>query len=196
MTSSLLLSMALFAFAASFSPGPVNLLSVSAGARYGIRSGLRFVTGATLGFILLFVLIGVGLQQVLSVLPVLTQLLQWLGVAFLLYLSYQLFSDNGELAAQSGKKAPDFVTGALMQWLNPKAWLASLSGIAAYIPAADTSQVLIFAGIYLPICWLSLSAWLWAGIALRHYLQKPASVRLLNKSLALLLAASCVPLVL
>lgn len=194
MTSALLLSMALFAFAASFSPGPVNLLSVSAGARYGIRSGLSFVTGATLGFILLFVLIGVGLQQVLSVLPVLTQLLQWLGVAFLLYLSYQLFSDNGELAAQSGKKAPDFVTGALMQWLNPKAWLASLSGIAAYIPEADTSQVLIFAGIYLPICWLSLSAWLWAGIALRHYLQKPASMRLLNKSLALLLAASCIPL--
>ncbi len=194
MTSALLLSMALFAFAASFSPGPVNLLSVSAGARYGIRSGLSFVTGATLGFILLFVLIGVGLQQVLSVLPVLTQLLQWLGVAFLLYLSYQLFSDNGELAAQSGKKAPDFITGALMQWLNPKAWLASLSGIAAYIPEADTSQVLIFAGIYLPICWLSLSAWLWAGIALRHYLQKPASMRLLNKSLALLLAASCIPL--
>lgn len=196
MTSALLLSMALFAFAASFSPGPVNLLSVSAGARYGIRSGLRFVTGATLGFILLFVLIGVGLQQVLLVLPVLTQLLQWLGVAFLLYLSYQLFSDDGELAEQSGKKAPDFVTGALMQWLNPKAWLASLSGIAAYIPEADTSQVLIFAGIYLPICWLSLSVWLWAGIALRHYLQKPASMRLLNKSLALLLAASCIPLLL
>lgn len=196
MTSALLLSMALFAFAASFSPGPVNLLSVSAGARYGIRSGLSFVSGATLGFILLFVLIGVGLQQVLSVLPVLTQLLQWLGVAFLLYLSYQLFSDNGELTAHSGKKAPDFVTGALMQWLNPKAWLASLSGIAAYIPEADTSQVLIFAGIYLPICWLSLSAWLWAGIALRHYLQKPASMRLLNKSLALLLAASCIPLLL
>ena len=196
MTSSLLLSMALFAFAASFSPGPVNLLSVSAGARYGIRSGLSFVTGATLGFILLFVLIGSGLQQVLAVLPVLTQVLQWLGVAFLLYLSYQLFSDSGELTAQSGKKAPDFITGALMQWLNPKAWLASLSGIAAYIPAANISQLLIFAGIYLPICWLSLSAWLWAGIALRHYLQKPASMRLLNKSLALLLAVSCVPLVL
>lgn len=62
MTSSLKLSMALFAFAASFSPGPVILLSVSAAARYSIRSGLRFVTGATLGFILLFVLIGVGVM--------------------------------------------------------------------------------------------------------------------------------------
>jgi threonine/homoserine/homoserine lactone efflux protein len=190
------LSMALFAFAASFSPGPVNLVSVSSGARYGIRSGLSFVTGATFGFILLFVLIGFGLHHVLSVLPLLTQVLQWLGVAFLLYLSYQLFSDNGDLSEQASRKAPDFITGVLMQWLNPKAWLASLSGIAAYIPEASTSQLLIFAGVYLPICWLSLSAWLWAGIALRHYLQKPARMRLLNKSLALLLAASCMLLVL
>ena len=35
MTLSLMTSMALFAFAASFSPGPVNLVSVSNGARYG-----------------------------------------------------------------------------------------------------------------------------------------------------------------
>ena len=113
----------------------------------------------------------------LSVLPLLTQVLQWLGVTFLLYLSYQLFNDNGELSEQVSSKAPDFSTGVFMQWLNPKAWLASLSGIAAYIPEATTSQLLIFAGIYLPICWLSLSAWLWAGIALRHYLQKPACKR-------------------
>ena len=105
MTLSLLLSMALFAFAASFSPGPVNLVSVSSGARYGIRSGLSFVTGATFGFILLFVLIGFGLHHVLSVLPLLTQVLQWLGVAFLLYLSYQLFSDNGDLSEQASRKA-------------------------------------------------------------------------------------------
>lgn len=195
MTLSLLLSMALFAFAASFSPGPVNLVSVSSGARYGLSSGLSFVTGATSGFVLLFVLIGLSLHHVLSVLPLLTQVLQWLGVAFLLYLSYQLFNDNGELSEQASSKAPDFSTGVFMQWLNPKAWLASLSGIAAYIPEATTSQLLIFAGIYLPICWLSLSAWLWAGIALRHYLQKPARMRLLNKSLALLLAASCLLLV-
>jgi len=192
MTLSLMTSMALFAFAASFSPGPVNLVSVSNGARYGLGKGLSFITGATLGFILLFFVIGFGLHHVLAALPLLTQVLQWLGIAFLLYLSYQLFSDNGELSDSSKAKAPDFMTGALMQWLNPKAWLASLSGIAVYIPDAHTDQLLIFAGLYLPICWLSLAAWLWAGIVLRHYLQTPARMRMLNKTLALLLAASCI----
>lgn len=191
MTLSLITSMALFAFAASFSPGPVNLVSVSNGARYSLSKGLSFITGATLGFILLFLIIGFGLRHVLSALPLLTLLLQWLGIAFLLYLSYQLFSDNGELSDKPDAKAPDFITGALMQWLNPKAWLASLSGIAAYIPEASSDQLLLFAGLYLPICWLSLAAWLWAGRALRHYLQSPARMRMLNKTLALLLAGSC-----
>lgn len=192
MTLSLVTSMALFAFAASFSPGPVNLLSVSNGARYGLGKGLSFITGATLGFILLFLVIGFGLHHVLAALPLLTQLLQWLGIGFLLYLSYQLFSDSGELSDHSKTKAPDFMTGAFMQWLNPKAWLASLSGIAAYIPEAQTDQLMLFAGVYLPICWLSLAAWLWAGIVLRHYLQSTARMRLLNKTLALLLAGSCI----
>lgn len=196
MTLSVITSMALFAFAASFSPGPVNLVSVSQGARFGVAKGLSFITGATLGFILLFLIIGFGLRHVLAALPLLTQLLQWGGIMFLLYLSYQLYSDNGELADSSVAKAPDFFTGALMQWLNPKAWLASLSGIAAYIPQAQTDQVLIFAGIYLPICWFSLGAWLWAGMMLRPYLQKPARMRVLNKTLALLLAASCILLLL
>jgi threonine/homoserine/homoserine lactone efflux protein len=196
MTLSVMTSMALFAFAASFSPGPVNLVSVSNGARYGVSKGLSFITGATLGFILLFLIIGFSLRHVLAALPVLTQLLQWLGITFLLYLSYQLFSDNGELSAHAATKAPDFMTGALMQWLNPKAWLASLSGIAAYIPEAHTDQLLIFAAVYLPVCWLSLAAWLWAGIVLRHYLQSPARMRVLNKTLAVLLAGSCILLLL
>ncbi|MCF6143373.1 MULTISPECIES: hypothetical protein [Pseudoalteromonas] len=58
MTFSVIISMALFALAASITPGPVNLLSLSCSARFGARSGLLFVTGATLGFIVLFLFIG------------------------------------------------------------------------------------------------------------------------------------------
>ncbi|MBJ7537890.1 LysE family translocator [Marinomonas transparens] len=191
MTLSLILSMSLFALAASLSPGPVNLISLSSSARYGIKIGLTFVTGASLGFIVLFLLIGFGLNYFIDVLPWLTQVLQWLGIAFLLYLSYQLFSDNGELSSDANNKAPSFMTGAIMQWVNPKAWLASISGIAAYIPNAEAFKVVTFASVYLPICWLSLGVWVGIGIFLGQYFQSPAKMRLLNKSLALLLAGSC-----
>ncbi|MFT2097996.1 LysE family translocator [Marinomonas sp. 2405UD66-6] len=195
MTFSLITSMSVFALAASLSPGPVNLLSLSGSARYGKRVGLIYITGATLGFIALFLLIGLGLQHVMVALPWITQVLQWLGIAFLLYLSYQLFVDSGDLNTDSSKAEPTFMTGAIMQWLNPKAWLASVSGIAAYIPEATTDQVLLFASLYLPICWLSLGVWVLAGIMLGRYFQSPAKMRLMNKTLSVLLAGSCVLLI-
>ncbi|RBP81105.1 LysE family translocator [Marinomonas rhizomae] len=192
MTLSLITSMSFFALAASLSPGPVNLVSLSGSARYGIKTGLVFVTGATLGFVVLFLLIGFGLHLLIDQLSWITQVLQWLGIAFLLYLSYQLFTDNGKLNSDQHNNAPTFMTGAIMQWLNPKAWLASLSGIAAYIPNAEATEVMIFASLYLPICWLSLSIWVWVGKILGQYFQSPAKMRLMNKTLAILLAGSCV----
>ncbi|MDP1136747.1 LysE family translocator, partial [Klebsiella pneumoniae] len=61
MTLTLILPMTAFALAASISPGPVNLVCLSSGTRYPISRGLIFVTGATLGFIALFMTIGLGL---------------------------------------------------------------------------------------------------------------------------------------
>jgi len=192
MTLSLIISMSLFALAASLSPGPVNLLSLSCSARYGAKAGLNFVTGASLGFILLFLLIGFSLHQILDVLPQLTNILKWLGAGFLFYLSFQLWRDQGDLSIHQNQSAPRFMTGAILQWINPKAWLASVSGIAVYIPNADTNDILIFAGLYLPICWLSLGAWVAMGILLGQYFQNPAKMRWLNRSLATLLAGSSV----
>lgn len=70
MEFSLLLSMAGFALAMSISPGPVNLVALGTGARYGFTASLRHVVGATLGFILLLLLMGLGLGGALSRWPV------------------------------------------------------------------------------------------------------------------------------
>ena len=191
MSLSLILPMSAFALAASISPGPVNLVCLSSGTRYPMARGLIFVTGATLGFIVLFLAIGFGLHALLSQLPGFNQILRWGGIAFLLYLSYQLARDSGELPETEGH-GPGFITGWMMQWLNPKAWLASVSGIAAYTQGAETGQVLLFAALYLPICWLSLGSWVVSGAFLRHYVRQPRVLQGLNRTLAALLAASCV----
>lgn len=191
MSLSLILPMSAFALAASISPGPVNFVCLSSGTRYPVSRGLVFVTGATLGFIALFIAVGVGLYSLLTMLPIFEEGLWWAGVAFLLYLSVKLAMDNGRLPEGDALNAPGFTTGALMQWLNPKAWLASASGIGAYTSANDLDQVLVFAAVYLPICWLSLACWVYAGAFLRRYVQRPAVLVMVNRVLALLLAASC-----
>lgn len=195
MPLTVLLPMAAFALAASISPGPVNIVCLSSGTRYRLGQGLWFVSGATLGFVALFLAIGLGLHSTLMVIPGFDRLLTWAGTAFLLYLSYRLATDDGELSDQTMESAPGFWTGAVMQWLNPKAWIASASGIAAYTSGGDLTQLTIFSSLYLPICWLSLSIWVFAGRFLRQHVQRPEFLQTINRMLAALLVASCLYLI-
>ncbi|WP_290699077.1 LysE family translocator [Amphritea sp.] len=191
MSLSIILSMSTFALAASISPGPVNLVCLSSGTRHSIYKGMVFVTGATFGFIALFIAIGLGLYTALEMIPALNILLRWGGVIFLLYLSFKLAVFDGQLPENQSDKPPSFITGAMMQWLNPKAWLASASGIGAYTSGNDMQQVLIFSAIYLPICWLSLGSWVYAGAFLRRYINQPTILKTINRTLAILLVGSC-----
>ncbi|MFG1495716.1 LysE family translocator [Saccharospirillum sp. HFRX-1] len=186
----LLWPMAAFALAASISPGPVNLVGLSSGSRYRLSVGLVFVTGATLGFILLFVSVGLGLYALLSRWPLFIVALRWGGIGYLLFLAWQLARDEGRLGDADPDQAPSFFTGALMQWLNPKAWLATLAGLSA-LTDGSVNQLLWFAALYLPICWLSLASWVLAGAFLRRLVHNPKVLVTINRTLALLLVLSC-----
>lgn len=187
---SLTLSMAAFALAASISPGPVNIIALGSGARHGLRASLRHVTGATLGFSLLLVLIGLGLHELLRYWPAMTQVLHAGGVAFLLYMAWKLASDRGELITSSAPAAPSMLAGATLQWLNPKAWLACVAGVGAYVGEGETALLWQFTGIYFVICYLSIASWAWAGSVISQYLGNPRRVRVFNRILAALLVAS------
>lgn len=185
-----LLSMAAFALAASISPGPVNVVALSAGARHGLAASMRHVTGATVGFTVLLLLIGLGLHALLAHFPDLITVVKWAGVGFLLYLACKLAVDDGRLGEDKAARGPSFAYGAAMQWLNPKAWLASLAGMGAYAADGDGGLVWQFTVVYFVICYVSIASWACAGTFLRKYLQEPKRVRLFNRTMAALLAAS------
>ncbi|HDS1689686.1 TPA: LysE family translocator [Pseudomonas putida] len=192
---SLYLSMAAFALAASISPGPVNIVALGSGARHGLRASVAHVAGATLGFCLLLVLVGLGLHQLLLRWPLLGLMLHWGGVAFLLYMAWKLASDDGNLNNAQPTHAPSAWHGAAMQWLNPKAWLAAVAGVGAYT-GGEQHLLWLFTWIYGPICFISVACWAWAGNVIRQYLDSPRHLRMLNRSLAVLLVASAVYLIL
>lgn len=193
---SLMMSMAAFALVASITPGPVNIVALSSGARFGFRASQRHVAGATLGFVLLLVLMGLGLHELLQRWPALTQGVQWAGVAFLLYMAFKLAADNGQVQAGESAQAPSMLYGAIMQWLNPKAWLACVAGMGAFVADGEAHLVWQFAAVYLVICYVSVGCWAYAGTFLRGYLDNPTGMRVFNRLMALLLAVSAVYLVL
>ncbi|PFH30026.1 LysE family translocator [Burkholderia sp. JKS000303] len=193
---SMLVSMAAFALASSITPGPVNIVALSAGARHGLGASLRYAAGATLGFVALFLLIGLGLHEALARWPMLTTATQWSGIAFLLYLALRLALDDGRLSADPADPdapavaGPSAAAGAAMQWLNPKAWLACVAAMGAYAADGDRTQVWQFAALYLVICFASIACWAYAGASLRHRLANARRMRLFNRAMALLLAGS------
>jgi threonine/homoserine/homoserine lactone efflux protein len=193
---SITLSMAAFALASSISPGPVNIVALAAGARHGLRASQWHVAGATLGFVLLLILIGLGLHEVLNRWPLLTQGIRLAGVAFLLWLAWRLAADDGQLSAQNPKQRPSLWRGALMQWLNPKAWLACVAGMGAFVANGEALLVWRFAAVYLVVCYLSVACWAWAGSAMSVQLRSPARVRLFNRLMAALLMGCAVYLLL
>jgi len=189
------LSMAAYALASSITPGPVNLVALNCGARFGFRASARHITGATVGFTLLLLLIGLGLYELLERAPILMRGIQWGGVAFLLYMAWRLAVDDGRLEPAAAGNGPSLLDGALMQWLNPKAWLASVAGMGLFAANGDVLRVWLFAGLYFVICYGSIACWAGAGAFLSRYLQEPGRVRWLNRTMALLLAGSAFYLV-
>jgi threonine/homoserine/homoserine lactone efflux protein len=196
---SLYLSMAAFALASSISPGPVNLVALSAGAQHGLSASLRHVTGATVGFTFLLLLIGLGLNELIARSgygPSLMLLLRWGGLSFLVYMAYQLARSDGKLGSKEAQRAkPSYLYGATMQWLNPKAWIASLAGMSAYASSGDGLLVWQFAAIYFVICYASLASWAWAGASLRRHLNEPRKLMFFNRALAALLLLAAVYMV-
>ncbi|MBU6957790.1 LysE family translocator [Pseudomonas sp. CVAP len=187
---SLIISMAAFALASSITPGPVNIVALSSGAQYGFRASQRHVAGATLGFVLLLVLMGLGLHELLKLWPSLTRAVQLCGVAFLLFMAWKLATDDGRLSAGDSGQAPTMFYGALMQWLNPKAWLACVAGMGAFVADGEAQLVWQFAAVYLVVCYLSVACWAYAGTFLRQYLGNAGGMRLFNRFMASLLAVS------
>ncbi|WP_413203806.1 LysE family translocator [Rhodospirillum sp. A1_3_36] len=186
----LILSMGLFALAASLSPGPVNILSLSHGARHGFRPALRHVTGATIGFILLLVLCGLGVTQAVTALPFLADGLRWGGVAFLLVMAGRLWGavPLGSKTAPPPERPPSVWAGALLQWLNPKAWMAALAGVGTFAADGDWARIELFCALYFGICYLSIGAWAYLGAKATSLMNTPSRVQLFNRLMALALA--------
>lgn len=186
-----LLSMTAFALVSSITPGPVNLVALDTGARHGLRASLPYVTGATVGFTALLVAVGLGVQGLVAALPAVTRVLRWAGALFLLYMAWQLALPRAEPgpAADTPARRPSFLAGAAMQWLNPKAWLASLAGTAAYA-SGDQARVALFALVYFAVCWACVACWAGAGRALGAALRQERRVRWFNRAMAALLAAT------
>ena len=174
--------MAAFSLVMSISPGPVNMITLSIGANSGIRKALPFVSGATIGFTLLLLVIGIGLGEFALKTPYFMEVISLIGTAFICYIGYMIASSNGTLKMKD-EDMPDFKHGFLLQWLNPKAWAACLAGVAIFGSPESNNPLYTFVSIYFVICFFGISSWTLFGDKALMFVNNPARMRYFNRTM-------------
>lgn len=159
MSFAIILSMFMFSLSMSISPGPVNITILSTSLNHGFIKTFPFISGATIGFVLLLISVGFGFSKIINAYPIIFKLLEFLGSAFIIYIGYKILSSKPEIEVNHNSSIPNFIDGFLLQWLNPKAWIACASGVALFSVPHTNIPLTVFICIYFLICYLSLALW-------------------------------------
>ena len=196
MTSDIFLALAAFALVSSITPGPNNLMLMASGANFGFRRTIPHMLGIGIGFGVMVILVGLGLVRIFDAFPVTHLILTVVGTGYLLWLAWKIAHAAAPDSARAGARPFTFLQAALFQWVNPKAWQMALTAITLYAPDRSAMAILwvglVFAVINLP----SVSIWTVLGQQVRHILSSPARLLTFNWSMAALLVASLVPVLL
>lgn len=174
--NSVYLAMLAFSFSMSISPGPVNVMIVSSAAQHGIAKTLALVSGATIGFTLLLIVVALGLGETLQAYPHLMTVMTWAGALFIVYVGVSMIRAAATASLGKGNQnlaLPKFSQGFVMQWLNPKAWIACAAGTSMFASAAVVQPLPNFIVICFVVCYASLALWAVLGDRLSRWLTHP-----------------------
>ena len=90
-----------------------------------------------------------------------------------------------------------FLQAALFQWVNPKAWVITVGGLAAYTtPEEYKFQAMFFVFSALIVGGLCMAGWLVLGAWIKTIMRNERSIKKLNYFMAGLLVLSIFPMAL
>lgn len=198
MTADQAVAFLLFSVVAAGTPGPSNVLITATAAQVGFRRGLPCLFGVAVGMGVMMFVVGFGLGSVILGQPMVSSVLKWVGVAFLLWLAWKIATAPHGTAATHGKPV-GFLGAATFQWVNPKSWLICVSAAGTYLNAGTAgafTQAFALGALFtlatLPCC----GVWLAFGASVQRLLRTPRAQRIFNLNMGALLAASVVLIVL
>lgn len=181
MSLAIIVSMFMFSLSMSISPGPVNITILSTSLNRGFFKTFPFISGATIGFVLLLIFVGFGFSKVINNYPIAFIAMEFLGSAFIIYIGYKILSSKPKIEVNQNSSVPNFKDGFLLQWLNPKAWIACASGVALFSVPNTNTPLFVFICIYFLICYISLSLWGILGEKLTIVLSDSKRILLFNR---------------
>ncbi|MGR6616312.1 MULTISPECIES: LysE family translocator [Pseudomonas] len=190
---STLLPFMLFAFVASITPGPTNILVLSNSARYGIKAALPIILGACAGAAGLVLVVGSGVGQSLTQAPKLQAVMQWAGVAWLSYLAWKIYRAPPQgVEVDASQKPLGLIGAAGLQVVNPKTWMMALAVVSVFAGngVERQSQVIYLSLVFFLISIPCLGVWALLGAGSARVLGSGLAMQRLNRGMALFLLSA------
>jgi threonine/homoserine/homoserine lactone efflux protein len=188
---------ATYSFVMSITPGPNNVMLTASGANFGFRKTIPHILGIVAGFSVVLFGVCAGLDVVFTRWPAIQSVLRWVGAAYLVYLGWRILR-SGEAQDAQSRKPLTALEAAGFQFLNPKAWMMTLTAAAMFLPrelgvlTASSYMVGIMAVTNLPC----ITVWALFGSSMRGFLARPAGRMTFNIVLSLALVATGIAMVL
>lgn len=168
-------SMFIYMVIMMFTPGPNNITMLFLGAHYGIRGTRKFLTASAACLLIKSLLCGLLNLGLAELLPAIMDYMKWAGAAYMIYLGIVMarsgWKEETTLAGQ--QKESTYLSGVLLQLLNIKSWIASVSLFAVYVIPFDTSPFTI---IWVSLLFMALMVaasicWGLFGSAMRNFIE-------------------------
>lgn len=182
-----------YAVVTAATPGPNNIMSMSNGNRLGFRGALPFNFGIWAGFTIVMVACTLFCTALSTLIPAIRLPMMILGAAYMLYLAWGTFRSSDVIQEDHSREG--FLSGLLLQFINPKIYLYGILSMEAYVlPYYEDRPVILFLfalllafiGFVFTLCWSAF------GSVFRRLFSQYA--RIVNTIMALLLVYCAVSL--
>ncbi|HZH57992.1 MAG TPA: LysE family transporter [Metabacillus sp.] len=181
-------SFLIYCFIVTFTPGPTNIVILSTVHNMGTKKAMEYTYGATIAFGLLLVISAMLNAMLIEIIPKILMVMQIIGSLYMFYLAYQIYKADKSKATET--KGGSFMSGFLMQFLNPKVILFTMTVIPSFIMPHYTAMPAMTMGVFAItlIGFLAFITWVLFGTIFKEFLQKHNKI--VNVFMALFLAYS------
>jgi len=182
----------LFAFVASITPGPTNILVLTNSQHFGVRATLPALLSACVAASAIVLISGAGAGEMLHQYPLVRQVMSWAGVLWLSWMSWQLFCAPAANVSRDTHTRFTARAAALLQVINPKTWMMALAVVSLFAPAGEGALrgIALMALWFLLISVACLLCWAWLGQAVNKVFRTAAAMVRFQRLMALCLFIS------
>ena len=187
-----ILSLSLFMFVTSCSPGPNNVIASHSGFNHGIKKSIPLMSGVIFGFTTMLAVINFGLINIFNIYPIIQKILIGTGTIFLIYLSYKIsFSKYSN--QHKNLKPVNFIETFFYQFLNPKGVIVAIIAVSSYIESGENFIRYSFwmLGVAFLFAIISIIFWTLIGKFMRKFATNDKFIKWFNYAMSLLLL-SCI----